>query len=76
MAPGASVTIPFTTTAPGPFTLVTDLGYIPTTVIFEFVTGGTVWFQTQRFDADNLYLEASDAGVSGYAIVYGSCGGC
>jgi hypothetical protein len=78
MAAGASITIPFTTTVAGPFTLAHNLGYIPSTVIFEFTNAnaGTVWFQTPRYDSSNLYLEASDVGVSGYVIVYGSCSGC
>jgi len=66
------VQIPFTTTAPGNFTLPHNLGVVPGTVIFEFTSGGVVWFQTVRFDATNLYLVASDAGITGYAIVYAS----
>lgn len=72
----ASITIPFTTTAPGNFTLAHNLGMIPVTVIFEFTFGGTVWFQTPRFDETNLYLVASDTGITGDAIVYANCGGC
>jgi hypothetical protein len=72
----ASVTIPFDTTAPGDFTLAHNLGLVPTTVIFEFTDGGTVWFQTPRFDSTNLYLVASDAGVTGIVIIYATCGGC
>jgi hypothetical protein len=73
---GASATIPFTTTAPGPFTLAHNLGYIPVTVIFEFTDGGTVWFQPQRYDTENLYLEASDTGITGVAIIWASCADC
>ena len=72
----ASVTIPFDTTAPGDFTLAHNLGLVPATVIFEFTDGGTVWFQTLRFDSTNLYLVASDAGVTGIVIIYATCGGC
>jgi hypothetical protein len=65
--------IPFTTIAPGPFTLPHNLGVLPGSVIFEFTSGGVVWFQTPtRYDSENLYLIASDAGVTGYAIVYAS----
>ena len=70
----ANVTIPFDTTAPGDFTLAHNLGMVPTSVIFEFTDGGTVWFQPQRFDTTNLYLVASDMGVTGVAIVYADCG--
>jgi MinD-like ATPase involved in chromosome partitioning or flagellar assembly len=68
--------MPFTTTAPGNFILAHNLGIIPTTVIFEFTDGGTVWFQDVRYDSTNLYLVASDSGVTGFAIVYASCGDC
>jgi hypothetical protein len=72
----ATAVIPFNTSAPGPFTLAHNLGMIPVTVIFEFTTGGSVWFQTPRYDETNLYLEASGTGVTGVAIVFADCGGC
>jgi len=64
--------VAFTTAAPGNFTLPHNLGVIPGSVIFEFTSGGTVWFQTVKYDATNLYLVASDAGVSGFAIIFAS----
>lgn len=72
----ASTTIAYNTTAPGPFTLAHNLNMIPTTVIFEFTDGGKIWFQPQRYDSTNLYLVASDAGITGYVIIYANCGGC
>jgi hypothetical protein len=71
--PSANATIPFTTTAFGNFTLAHNLGIVPTTVIFEFTDGGSVWFQPLRYDATNLYLVASAPGVTGVVIVYASC---
>lgn len=70
----ANVTIPFDTTAPGAFTLAHNLGIVPTSVIFEFTIGGTVWFQPQRYDATNLYLVASDGGITGVVVVFADCG--
>jgi len=70
----ANATIPFTTSAPGNFTLAHNLGMVPTTVIFEFTDGGTVWFQSTRYDDTNLYLVASDADVTGVVIVFADCG--
>ena len=65
--------IAFTTSAPGPFSLPNPLGIIPGSVIFELTSGGAVWFSTPvRYDANFLYLVASDAGVSGFAIIYAS----
>lgn len=72
----ASATIPFTTAHGGNFTLAHNLNIIPTTVIFQFTNGGSVWFQPARYDSTNLYLVASDAGVTGVVIVYASCDGC
>lgn len=65
--------IAFTTSAPGPFTLPHNLGVVPGSAIFEFTSGGTVWFQSAlKYDATNLYLIASDTGVQGFAIVFAS----
>lgn len=66
------VQISFTTSAPGPFTLPHTLGVTPGSVVFEFVSGGTVWFASSRYDSTNLYLVASDANVQGFAIVFAS----
>jgi len=71
-----NVTIPFTTSAPGNFTLAHNLGMVPTTVIFEFTNGGVVWFQNPRYDSTNLYLVASGTGITGVAIVYATCSSC
>ena len=65
--------VAFTTAAPGPFTLPHNLGVIPGSVIFEFTSGGSVWFQTPiKYDANNLYLEASGTGIQGFAIIFAS----
>jgi hypothetical protein len=51
------------------------LGVVPGSVIFEYTSGGAVWFQTtpiNRFDANNLYLTASGPGVTGYAVIFAS----
>jgi patatin-like phospholipase/acyl hydrolase len=73
----ASVTIPFTTTAPGNFVLAHNLNALPQSVVFQFTDGGTVWFQPSLYDYFNLYLVASDTGVTGnvtvYASSFGSC---
>ena len=72
--PATSTQVAFTTTAPGPFTLAHNLGIVPGSVIIELTAGGAVWFQTTRYDATNLYLVASDAGLTGYAVIYASGG--
>lgn len=66
------IQVPFVAAAPGNFTLQHGLGRMPTTVIKEMTSGGDVWFQSNRFDQTNLYLVASDTGVTGYFLVYGN----
>jgi hypothetical protein len=69
----AQTQVAFTTASPGNFTLPHNLGVIPGSVIFEFTSSGSVWFQNPlKYDADNLYLVASDAGVQGFAILFAS----
>jgi len=68
-----STQVAFTTSASGNFTLPHNLGVIPGSVIFEYTSGGAVWFQTPtKYDATNLYLVASAPGVQGYAIIFAS----
>lgn len=64
------VQVPFITTAPGNFALQHGLGTTPITVIKTLTGSGDVWFQSNRFDATNLYLVASDTGVTGFFVVY------
>lgn len=56
--------------APGTFTVAHGLGVIPRVVLIQMTSGGTIWFQSTRYDATNLYLVASDAGVTGVAEVW------
>src|SRR5271165_5156361 len=65
-------TVAFTTSAPGNFTVLNTLGSIPGAVIIEMTAGGAVWFQTARYDANNIYLVASDAGLTGFIVIYAS----
>jgi hypothetical protein len=64
------VSINFLTNAPGSFNLTHGLGVLPTSVIFEFTDGGTVWFQDARYDTSSLFLVASDAGITGTVVVF------
>jgi hypothetical protein len=66
-----STSVAFSTTAPGNFTLPHNLGVTPQSVIFEYTSDGVVWFQSPvLYDATNLYLVASDTGITGFALVY------
>jgi hypothetical protein len=59
--------IPFTTTAPGPFSLAHGLGYTPNYFgVPKLQSLGDVVYGPQYADGINLYLQASAAGLSGY----------
>jgi hypothetical protein len=38
--------------------------------MISMTSPGGIWFQAARYDATNIYLVASDAGVTGYAEVF------
>jgi len=47
------------------------LGRVPLCAIIQMTSGGAIWFQTPTsYDGTNLYLVASDAGVTGKVIVW------
>jgi hypothetical protein len=57
--------------APGNFTVPHLLGRVPLCAIVQMTSGGAIWFQTPAsYDGANLYLVASDAGVTGRVIVW------
>lgn len=70
-----TIKVPFTTTAPGNFTLPHTLGVIPASAVVNMtsdsgaVTSGSVYFQSTPYDAVNLYLVSSDTGLSGYIVI-------
>jgi hypothetical protein len=57
--------------APGNCTVPHLLGRVPTCAIIQMTSGGAIWFQTpSSYDGVNLYLVASDAGLTGRVIVW------
>jgi hypothetical protein len=63
--------IPFTAPNAGNFTLAHGLGYVPSGVCQPLMTSaGDVWFQAVVCDAVNLYLVASDVGLTGLVLVW------
>jgi hypothetical protein len=61
------VEIALTPGAPGNFTVAHGLPAAPAFALIQMDSGGEIWFQTARYDAMNLYLTASDAGIVGKA---------
>lgn len=62
--------IPLAPGAPGNFTVAHGLGKVPTLVIIRMSSGGNIWLQATPYDATNLYLVASAAGITGEAEVW------
>jgi len=54
-----------TSSAAGNFTVAHGLGTKPQVAVIEMTSGGAIWFQTPtRYDGTDLYLVASDAGLT------------
>jgi hypothetical protein len=57
--------IPVTAPAAGDFSLAHNLGRAPLGALIYLTSGGALWFQSPTmYDTTNLYLVASDAGVT------------
>ena len=56
--------------AGGNFTVAHGLSWTPAAVLFMPTSGGAVWCQSTFADATNLYLTASDGGVTGFAVCF------
>lgn len=63
----APTEIALSPSSPGNFTIAHGLGAAPRLVLIQMTSGGAIWFQSTRYDATNIYLVASDAGVTGFA---------
>jgi hypothetical protein len=63
----ADVTIPSTTR--GDFSLAHGLGVTPSYAFIQSTANGIIRFQTTRYDATNVYLNASADGLTGHVIV-------
>jgi|SRR5215469_4644129 len=57
--------------SPGNFTVAHGLAVTPSSVVIEMKSGGAIWFQSTEYDSTNLYLVASDAGITASAKVLG-----
>lgn len=67
-APATILTI--TASAPGAFSEAHGLSSAPSRIEILMISDGVIWAQTPAFDAANVYLEASDAGVIAKISVY------
>ncbi len=56
---------------PGNFTLQHYLGRAPIGVVVQMTSGGAIWFQAATmYDATNLYLVASDSGLTAKVLLW------
>jgi len=56
---------------PGNFTLAHGLGHAPAGALIQMTSPGAIWFQSSTlYDGFNLYLVASDAGVTAKVLVW------
>ena len=68
--PVTSSVVPFLTSAPGNFTVPHGLGATPKLVMVQMTSDGEVWFQPASYDATNIYLTASAAGLTGNFVIW------
>jgi hypothetical protein len=71
---GAVITVTqlaLTPGAAGNFTVAHGLGVTPKFALMQMTSGGNIWMQTPTlFDATNLYLVASDGGITGIVTIW------
>ena len=72
ITPAPAVTkVALAPSAPGNFTVAHGMSRAPVAVVFEMTSGGQIWLQNPTgYDATNLYLVASDAGITGNAVCF------
>ena len=56
--------------SPGAFQVAHGQAATPLLVTIEMTSGGSIWFQTTRYDATYIYLVASDSGITGKARIW------
>ena len=65
-----SATLEVTSSEPGNFTIAHDLSVIPVLIEILPTSNGAIWGQSTFADGTNLYLAASDTGVTATILVY------
>lgn len=67
---GPSVILTATSTAPGIFYLPHNLNSVPSRIEILQISAGEIRAQLPSFDEDNVYLSASDTGITALILVY------
>lgn len=68
--PAPSTTLALAPGAPGNFTVAHGLGKIPVAGIVQMTSGGSIYWQAVPWDATNVYLVATDAGVTANLLLW------
>jgi hypothetical protein len=68
----ADVSTPISTSHPGNFNFAHGLGATPALALNQLTSGGAIWFQVPGWDATDIYLDASAAGVTGTSYAWES----
>ena len=67
---GPATTLGVTSSTPGAFSLPHGLSAAPSRIEILMISAGAIWAQSPAFDGANVYLEASDTGVTAKILVY------
>jgi hypothetical protein len=66
--PDLTIDIPATTA--GNFSVAHGMAATPKLALIQMTSAGRIWFQTARYDATNVYLVASDSGLTAKLLLY------
>jgi hypothetical protein len=68
--PAPATTLALTPGAPGNFTVAHGLGKTPVAGIVQMTSGGSIYWQAVPWDATNVYLTATDAGITANLLLW------
>ncbi len=67
---GPAVILTAVSATPGNFNIPHGLGAVPSRIEILMISAGSIWAQLPSFDEDNVYLSASDTGITALILVY------
>jgi len=68
--PAPATTLALTPVAGGNFTVAHGLGVTPVAGIIQMTSGGSIYWQAIPWDATNVYLTATDAGLTANLLLW------
>jgi hypothetical protein len=70
MSERRTLTVALAPSGGGKVTVAHGQASTPAAVLIQMTCGGQIWFQTPTYDKKNIYLVATDGGITGNAIVF------